>query len=366
MKKLIATLTLFCVFLLKTELVLAQTNPNPSVTIESYDGNISLGQSARIRVSAVNRGGRSDEGGITISFPQFTDRDDKSRIKVISQDSGRSPIIKGKGDNIYDGLGQPIPEQRKYVLVEIVDTDWRTNESHSLEIEVTPKSTGTFEFYARSAMKIPGSPLYINDPRRGDSRAYSSPDQQGWSVIRRVINVARPPEQKGSLRVQVRHPENNNLISESDLNALQLYRNDVFQEPEIKHSPGEYTFRDLSPGYTYRVDAYGTDMFLGSFTKAISSGENASGTITAPYQGTLRVRVFYADGTTPLQNAYVEVRSHENRAWRSGISGSDGWVSWDKSDRAYLFPNRKSNEQWNVHTFYNNTTIASPSATTLT
>jgi len=166
-------------------------------------------------------------------------------------------------------------------------------------------------------------------------------------------------ERKGSLRVQVRHPETGNLVAGSELNSLELYRDgSLFQT--VDPPSGDYTFNNLSPNHTYRVDAYGTDMFIGNASEYISPGEDAPKTITAHYQGTLRVKVYYSDGATPLSGAYVEVRSHEGRAWPSGTTGSDGWVSWDGSDRAYLFPNLAPGEQWMIYTFYGGNQVANP------
>jgi len=166
-------------------------------------------------------------------------------------------------------------------------------------------------------------------------------------------------ERKGSFRVQVKHPETGNLVAGSELNSLELYRDgSLFQT--VDPPSGDYTFNNLSPNHTYRVDAYGTDMFIGNASEYISPGEDAQKTITAHYQGTLRVKVYHSDGATPLPDAYVEVRSHEGKAWRSGTTGSDGWVSWDGSDRAYLFPNLAAGEQWTIYTFYDGDQVASP------
>ena len=176
-------------------------------------------------------------------------------------------------------------------------------------------------------------------------------DAAVWSV--------QVTEKKGSLKVQVRRPGSAELVAGSELNSLELYKDGSYQR-RTDPSTGEYTFSDLSPGHTYRVDAYGTDMFIGSTSEYISPGENTEKTITAPTYGTLQVRTYYADGTSPLLGAYVEVRSHEDRAWRSGTSGSDGWVDWEGSDRAYLFPNGLSAEQWTIHTSYGGESVASP------
>ena len=166
-------------------------------------------------------------------------------------------------------------------------------------------------------------------------------------------------EKKGSLRVQVRHSENDILVAGSELNALQLYKDNSF-DGEVNPTTADYTFPDLSPRYTYRVDAYGTDMYIGSGSEYLSPGENASEEISAHFLGTVRIRTLYADGISPLDDAYVELRSHEGTAWRSGFSDVDGWISWSGAETAHVFPNQSSGERWRVYVFHSGNQVADP------
>ena len=162
----------------------------------------------------------------------------------------------------------------------------------------------------------------------------------------------------GSFRVQVKHSDDS-AVTGANLNALQLFMDGIFTGQEPDPSSNDYTFNNLTPNHTYRIDAYGTDMLIGQSEEYISSGENANKVLTAKSQGTVQIRTLYSNGVTGFPGVTVQLRSHEGTTWRTGTSGSDGWVSWDGYDRAYVYPNDGPGEQWNAYAFYGGSPVSS-------
>lgn len=157
----------------------------PLVTEVTYTPDIGIGEYSEVFVRVSNAGGASDDGGISVSFPSFTDTNDDQYVQFVhtSPDCGYNEY--SHGDTIHDRHGGPFPAD--YLLVESVDTAWENNEENTLTIRVYPQQEGAFEFYVRSAMRgYEGH--YLNDPANsGDI------DQQGWEVYRYVINVGNTP-----------------------------------------------------------------------------------------------------------------------------------------------------------------------------
>src|SRR6185436_20386072 len=63
--------------------------------------------------------------------------------------------------------------------------------------------------------------------------------------------------QSASIQVSVSN------VSSGDLNSLELWKNGIYQSAATNPS-SPYTFAALTAGQTYRVDAYATDMFVGT------------------------------------------------------------------------------------------------------
>ncbi|MDD3139216.1 MAG: Ser-Thr-rich GPI-anchored membrane family protein [Lachnospiraceae bacterium] len=174
------------------------------------------------------------------------------------------------------------------------------------------------------------------------------------------ITITSPP----SYKVYVKNPSGT-YVDGNELNSLELWKDGIYQS-SVNPSNAYYEFTGLSANSTYNVDAYCTDMYVGSVSEYLSAGEHASETITVPNSGTLRVKTYYDDGTTPLEDVYVEVRSHEGTAWRSGTTLSTGYSSWGGSSVAYLFPNSHTGEYWYVYCFYNSSQVATARSVNIT
>lgn len=108
----------------------------------------------------------------------------------------------------------------------------------------------------------------------------------------------------GSFRVQVKHSDDS-AVTGANLNALQLFMDGIFTGQEPDPSSNDYTFNNLTPNHTYRIDAYGTDMLIGQSEEYISSGENANKVLTAKSQGTVQIRTLYSNGVTGFPGVTV-------------------------------------------------------------
>ena len=154
----------------------------------------------------------------------------------------------------------------------------------------------------------------------------------------------------GELTIDVVH-ENGDQANE--VNALIIYQ-DGKHYNTIENYPSvnlEHTFSNLPTGHDYTVNAYIHDQTAGS-VDSVTISEDKSWTpwdesskskilpVANPIE--LSPTVYYSDGSTPLEDAHVQVKSHENDpngagkvVWRSGTVASDGSV--DPSP-LYLFP----------------------------
>src|SRR6185436_8780078 len=142
-----------------------------------------------------------------------------------------------------------------------------------------------------------------------------------------------------------------NGVTASDLNSLELWKNGAFARSVA--SPGvKYSFGSLDIGGAYRVDAYATDMFVGSSGNVTAVSGNLNSTIEAPEQGTAGVKVVYADGVTPLPGAEVSLVAHNGKTWRVCTTNSSGVCSFS------AFPDRQSGEKWLLRTALASSVIA--------
>jgi hypothetical protein len=140
-----------------------------------YSQTIVLNQWTDINIGVINRGGTSPEGGISVSFPDFTASGDTSYI----QDNGSDiiPSFHAKGQQIYNSSCTQF--SAAYLLSELVDNSWEENEYHSLKIRVKPNKDA-FTFYVRSAMLESGCTWHNEYP--DEDVGWVTTDQQGWSV----------------------------------------------------------------------------------------------------------------------------------------------------------------------------------------
>ena len=155
--------------------------PNPEILKLTPSANsIKLGDTLKIYVEARNNGGSSNDGGISISFPHFTNRKDTLYVdKVYSSDDLPGYKEHPQGSPIYHRNGREFGAY--YLLAEWSDNDWANTEINFLYIKVCPQEIGPFVYQVRSAMGQGGE--YVNTPSSGPK------DQQGWEVIVCTLTV---------------------------------------------------------------------------------------------------------------------------------------------------------------------------------
>ena len=183
----------------------ATGNPFPSGGPEfsgAADGPTSpveLGQSFRIYFRVTNVTPAADHGGISVSFPQFTQLGASSNYYSSSQGSvGTRFYTTGASNVSYYERGDPLwtpqdeREPAKHLLVETDDASWPTDAYRVLELEVTPKQAGPFMVYYRFWICGDG---YSDCTRKPTGSDVYGPDQQGWAAGALIIQVEEPSTQ---------------------------------------------------------------------------------------------------------------------------------------------------------------------------
>ena len=131
---------------------------------------------------------------------------------------------------------------------------------------------------------------------------------------------------EGDLSIDVVHQNGDRA---TEVNGLVVWQDEVSGEPyrEITNKPGidlPKTVSDLPGDHEYKVSAYINDQFAGSTDWVSITDSDRSRTLTVSNSVWIRPSVTYADGSTPLEGATVEITSQDDVTWRGGTTGSDG------------------------------------------
>jgi hypothetical protein len=153
--------------------------PAPTITDISTPSSITLGDSFEVAVTVRNDGGDSDDGGVTIEFPQMTGTSDVSFVSHSGGSSDLSFVEKDRGDTLYDKSGNQF--NSNYLWTESIDSNWVSGETNTTRVTVKPKQSGSFTVHIRSALGISG--IYTGYPASGTL------GQQGWPVLSRTVQV---------------------------------------------------------------------------------------------------------------------------------------------------------------------------------
>lgn len=145
-----------------------------SVVVEPADG-VSVGDTATIVVSVTNNGGPSNEGYISVSFP--------NNEEVIE--------VSGTG-NVYNDfypIGSSLHSQKGTItsvdpVAGLSDSNWATDQTESLTIRVKPNvGSSKLQFYVRVALRDSSGSVLRVPAFSGDT------DQEGWYVDEHSIDV---------------------------------------------------------------------------------------------------------------------------------------------------------------------------------
>lgn len=145
-----------------------------SVVVEPADG-VSEGDTATIEISVINNGGPSNEGYISVSFPN-----DEDVIEV----SGTGNVY-----NKFFPIGSSLHSQKGTItsvdpVAGLSDSNWETDQTESLTIRVKPNvGSSKIQFYVRAALRDSSGNIIRVPASSGDT------DQEGWYVDEHSIDV---------------------------------------------------------------------------------------------------------------------------------------------------------------------------------
>jgi archaellum component FlaG (FlaF/FlaG flagellin family) len=157
--------------------VICREKPAPEIVEVKYPpACVKEGEDATISVTVENKGGTSNEGYISVSFPNGED------VSVVSGTGNGYNKLYQKESVIWGKEGiipSPIDP-----LVDLLDTNWVKYQQETITMNVKSNSgSDEIVFYVRAALKnADGS--YERDPTYSGDK-----DQQGWYVERHVIDV---------------------------------------------------------------------------------------------------------------------------------------------------------------------------------
>ena len=166
--------------------------PDPTITQVAFPPTVTLGASFWIDVTVENLGDDFvGHGMISISIPGYDEIDDGA------WDGDDDPgVWYPTGSSIWHNnytptdLGDDYQITSEYVLIEGDDLEWDGQdgifaEHHTLSVRITaPCEPGEIEFYVRTAFADSDWTVVAYNPTTS-----SYEDQQGWPVLRYVVNV---------------------------------------------------------------------------------------------------------------------------------------------------------------------------------
>ena len=278
---------------LNRDTVEAQTG-TPSIQTTYYisdsDQRVYVNDTFTVRFSMRRTSGGAGNGGISVSFPGLDQADTDSRASAY--DSPKASVVTDSYTNGvnkvsyfasgYSPIHRADGTQRtaEYLLVETDDTSWPLNTYRTLELEVTPKTTGLLVINYRYWLCGDGYQNCAYSPTSG-----SVDDQQGWHV--------------DSFRVLVRNrAPTATRVSPSS--------RDVELEPGSSQT---FTARGRDrDGNLAQVDWYlDDDEWSGGLSLVPTGSYTHSNTFSFPDVGTYRVQAEFTDTIGESDSTYWDV-----------------------------------------------------------
>ena len=248
-----------------------------SYYISDADQRVYVNDTFTIRFSMRRTSGGAGHGGISVSFPGLDQANssgsnrsyDSPKASVVTDSytngsqrvsyfaSGYSPIHKADGTQ----------GEAEYLLVETDDTNWPLNTYRTLELEVTPKTTGLLIINYRYWLCGNGYQNCTYGPDHG-----TVDRQQGWHVdtFRVLVRNRRPAVSRESpqdRRVELRPGDTQTFVAEGtdrdgNLSQVEWYLDDESSGGQSLVPTGEYTdsaTHSFPNAGTYRVSVTFTD-----------------------------------------------------------------------------------------------------------
>lgn len=146
---------------------------------------IVLGKSFTVGVEGRNSGNvTSTDGYLSLSFPKLGSSGDASQVEVLSGTDGDGSVAMYPVGRRLKGVDGDMTAE--HLLVEWKTDDWRPRDRHAVELSVTPRETGSFPVFARTALQNPDLETYDRDPTSGQA------DQQGFYAEVKTVTVQAP------------------------------------------------------------------------------------------------------------------------------------------------------------------------------
>jgi len=315
-----------------------------------------------VLVTARNNGAASADGGITISFPTFTDPGDKSCVVAVGNTSDDAPGFKvyGAGETIHDSSGNPLVAQ--YLMCEFSDSNWQGKETNMLSVKIDHDANDNYPYspnerdpyfpvLVRSAMRWERSTdvTYVNTPP-GSLYETIVTDQQGWQAYERgvygtVPNLVRTFQATladGKVLVRVDCEPSANacrIIREIGSETMTIFEGE-FAELDVDSFEDDLAGLTLAEDalITYRIE-YSPDgspwQTLASSTVEIPARVRTTEILSAtpnPFNPCIAIKYSIAAGDDARLAVYdINGSLVKNLAAAAGAAGS-GTVVWDGTD----------------------------------
>ena len=118
----------------------------------------------------------------------------------------------------------------------------------------------------------------------------------------------------GSIEIDVRYTNHDR----ADYNSMAVKVYQDFSTTPLKDitslSANPYNIVSLPVGHKYKIEVYANDMYASSAFVDLHSAHQALD-MNIPLPGGIRFNVFYSDGSTPIENATVSVKSQDGKQW---------------------------------------------------
>ena len=151
------------------------------VILSTHD--ITLGQALTISITGTNNGEDADMQVVSVGFPNLTTTEN---IKVLKHNFDQTPIWIAPGELLsseYSDTDSSVLSQ--YTSIEAFSRPWETGKIYSADIEVIPKTEGSFVIFVKS-VALPHTWEQAHYPQEGIL------DQQKEFVETYSVQVTKP------------------------------------------------------------------------------------------------------------------------------------------------------------------------------
>ncbi len=309
--------------------------PSPSPSISSVDieplAGVNEGDVATIDVSVINNGGPSNEGYISVSFPN-----NEEVIEVSGTGNGYNKLFP-IGSTLYGRTGSMTAVNP---VAGLSESSWATGQTESLTIKVKPNTgSSKIDFQVRASLKDASG----NNVRTPASSANT--DQQGWYVDVYSINVysiadVTPPASVQNLQqseveqTRIRWTWTN--PSDADFSHVMVYIDGAFMTTT---SETYYELTGLTEGTTHTIGLQTVDT-TGNINPEIV-GDDATTSAILPEITSVSGKDITSSSITlewTASSDTTRVQIFRDNVFVTDVSGSTSYVDSNlESDKTYSY-----------------------------